>query len=86
MDNESQNIKNEKYLPSFLINDIEFDELDKEMESKEKKEDNGFNSQYAIKKYNFNILVFKRIQKKISLYFKLIKKKKFRLMIIILIL
>ena len=64
MENETQNIKKEKYLPSFLINDIEFDELDKKMQSKEKNEANGHINQnkYAIKKYNCINLVLKRIQ------------------------
>lgn len=55
MENETQNIKKEKYLPSFLINDIEFDELDKKIQSKEKNEANGYTNQnkYAIK----NIIV-----------------------------
>ena len=45
MKNETQNIKKEKLLPSFLINDIEFDELDKEMQLKEQKQTNGCNHQ-----------------------------------------
>lgn len=39
---ESQyHFKNNNLLPSFLLNDIEFDELDKELESIENIEANG---------------------------------------------
>lgn len=37
MESESSNQNNEIFLPSFLLNEIEFDELDKNL--KEKKED-----------------------------------------------
>ena len=38
MEKEPFNRKNERFLPSFLLNEMEFDELDKKLE--EKKEDN----------------------------------------------
>ena len=63
MDNETLNIKKENYLPSFLIKDIEFDEFDKEIQSKENEANSLINQKkYAIKKYNFNILVIQTIQ------------------------
>ena len=37
MENETL-IEKEIFLPSYLINDIEFDQLDKELQLKEKKE------------------------------------------------
>lgn len=40
MEKETQNFKKELFLPSSLLNDIEFDELDKELQSKEDKENN----------------------------------------------
>lgn len=38
MERETQNFKKELFLPTSLLNDIEFDELDKELQSKEDKE------------------------------------------------
>ena len=38
MEKETQNFQKEMFLPSSLINDIEFDELDKELQSKEVQE------------------------------------------------
>lgn len=38
MERETQNFKKELFLPSSLLNDIEFDELDKELQSTEVKE------------------------------------------------
>ena len=38
MEKEIQNFKKELFLPSSLLNDIEFDELDKELQSKEVQE------------------------------------------------
>lgn len=43
MERETQNFRKELFLPSSLMNDIEFDELDKELQSKEAKESNDLN-------------------------------------------
>lgn len=41
MDNPSPNLQNQKYLPTSLLNDIEFDELDKELQLMESCEKNN---------------------------------------------
>ena len=44
MEKEIQNFKKELLLPSSLLNDIEFDELDKELQSKEVQENIEINN------------------------------------------
>lgn len=50
MERETQILNKELFLPSSLLNDIEFDELDKELQSKEVKENNEINGSNIIPK------------------------------------